>query len=142
VRHIVVATDGSACSDRAVDFAALLAKATGATLLIVTVGGEQPSEDMRKLARAEGDTAEALELLTNQLLQQARERAARAGAASVRLHTAWGDPAETIIAAAQREHSDAIVVGRRGRGRLAGLLLGSVSQKLVTLAPCAVIVVP
>jgi nucleotide-binding universal stress UspA family protein len=35
-----------------------------------------------------------------------------------------------------------LVVGRRERRQLAGLLLGSVSQKLVTLAPCIVIVVP
>ena len=54
------------------------------------------------------------------------------------------DPAEAIIEAARREHADAIIVGRRGRGRgqLAGLLLGSVSQKVVSLAPCTVIVVP
>lgn len=54
---------------------------------------------------------------------------------------AWGDPAETILECA-REAVDLVVLGRRGRGRLAGLLLGSVSQKLVSLAPCAVMVVP
>jgi nucleotide-binding universal stress UspA family protein len=138
----MVATDGSPCADRAVDMAAALAKATGATLLVMTVGGNLPAEDVRKLARAEGGTPEALELLANQILQQASERAAHAGAPCVRVQTGWGDAAETIIEAARNQHSDAIIVGRRGRGRLAGLLLGSVSQKLVALAPCTVIVVP
>jgi len=142
MRHIMVATDGSPCADRAVDIAATLAKATGATLLIMTVGGNLTAEEVRKLARAEGGTPEALELFANQILQRASERAARVGAPSIQVQTGWGDPAETIIEAARHHQSDAVVVGRRGRGRLTGLLLGSVSQKLVTLAPCTVIVVP
>ncbi len=39
-------------------------------------------------------------------------------------------------------HADTIVVGKRGLGTLTGLLVGSVTQKLVSLAPCTVIVVP
>jgi nucleotide-binding universal stress UspA family protein len=49
---------------------------------------------------------------------------------------------QTIIDIAQEKQADAIVVGRRGAGRIAGLLLGSVSQKLVSLVPLPVIVIP
>jgi nucleotide-binding universal stress UspA family protein len=56
------------------------------------------------------------------------------GVSQVAAHEGWGDPAETIIETARRENADAIVMGRRGRGRLAGLLLGSVSQKVASLA--------
>jgi len=58
------------------------------------------------------------------------------------VQSGWGDATEAIIEAVRREQVDAIVIGRRGRGRLAGLLLGSVSQKVASLAPCIVIVVP
>ena len=43
---------------------------------------------------------------------------------------------------ARRENADAIVVGKRGLGQLSGLLLGSVSQKVVSVAPVTVMVVP
>lgn len=142
MQHVIAATDGSACAGRAIDLAAALAKATGATLLIVTVQGDRSAEDVHSLARAEGSAGEALEILANETLREASERAARVGAPSIQCRMCWGDPAEVIVATAGREHADAIVVGRRGRGRLTGLLLGSVSQKLVALAPCTVVVVP
>ena len=50
--------------------------------------------------------------------------------------------ARTIIDIAQEKGVDAIIVGKRGAGRVAGLLLGSVSQKLVSLSPVPVTVVP
>lgn len=122
MRRNMVATDGSEGGDRAVDIAAELAKTCGGDLSIVI-----------------GD---ALEALSGQILAAATTRAQRIGVAQVRLRTGWGDPAQSIIEIAASDHADAIVVGRRGRGRLAGLLLGSVSQKVVSLAPCMVIVVP
>ncbi len=140
--HILVATDGSESADRAIDFAAGLAKGLGAKLSIVTVGDDFSSDDVQRLARSEGDIGEALELISNQILIGARQRARRIGVTNIETQAAWGDAAEAIIAAASRIGADTIVVGRRGRGRLAGLLLGSVSQKVVTLAPCPVIVVP
>jgi nucleotide-binding universal stress UspA family protein len=52
-----------------------------------------------------------------------------------------GDPAEAIIDVAVTRGSDIIVMGSRGLGRLAGLLLGSTSQKVVAHAPCPVLIV-
>jgi nucleotide-binding universal stress UspA family protein len=52
-----------------------------------------------------------------------------------------GDPAEAIIDVAKTRDSDIIVMGSRGLGRLAGLMLGSTSQKVVSHAPCPVLIV-
>jgi nucleotide-binding universal stress UspA family protein len=52
-----------------------------------------------------------------------------------------GSPAEAIINVANTRASDVIVIGSRGLGTLAGLLLGSTSQKVVAHAPCPVLIV-
>lgn len=52
-----------------------------------------------------------------------------------------GDTASNIIEVAKTRNSDVIVMGSRGLGRLAGLLLGSTSQKVVSHAPCPVLIV-
>lgn len=52
-----------------------------------------------------------------------------------------GSPAETIIEVAATRQSDLIVMGSRGLGRLAGLVLGSNSQKVVSHAHCPVLIV-
>ncbi len=52
-----------------------------------------------------------------------------------------GDSAEAIIDVAITRGSNVIVMGSRGLGRLAGLLLGSTSQKVVAHAPCPVLIV-
>ena len=52
-----------------------------------------------------------------------------------------GSPAEAILEVAATRSSDVIVMGSRGRGRIAGALLGSNSQKVVSHAPCPVLIV-
>ncbi len=59
------------------------------------------------------------------------------------IHTEFieGSPAEAILDVATTRKSDVIVIGSRGHGTLAGLLLGSTSQKVVAHAPCPVLIV-
>ena len=142
MRHILIATDGSEAANRALDAAAGFAKATGSKLSILTVGGNLSGDEMRQLARAEKDIGAALNSMSDRILIDARKRASAIGAPDVATEVRWGDPTEAIIAAARTGNVDAIVVGRRGRGRLTGLLLGSVSQKVASLAPCVVMIVP
>lgn len=145
MRHILVATDGSDCADRATAFAISIAHALGSSLSIVTVAspGELSAAEMRELARAEGTFADALESLANEVLLEALEKAHAAGLRKIKTHRAWNDnPAQAIAEIARRENVDAIVTGRRGRGRIAGLILGSVSQKLASDASCAIIIIP
>jgi nucleotide-binding universal stress UspA family protein len=59
----------------------------------------------------------------------------------VRQEMLEGSPAEEIINVANVRKSDLIVMGSRGLGKLAGLVLGSQSQKVVSHAPCPVLIV-
>jgi len=142
MKRILAATDGSEGGERAVELAAQLAHSLDGTVLILTVMDDFPDSSLNALVRSESDIGEVVELLINQILNHARTCAARAGATRIETLSGWGNPTQSIINFAREHHADAIVVGRRGRGQLSGLLLGSVSQKLVTLAPCPEIVVP
>ena len=142
MRHIMVATDGSNGANRAVDVAAELARALAGDLLIATVADTLLGDEARQLARAEGYIGDALEALTAQTLMDAEARARHLGVSRIELRTGSGDVAQSLINIAAGSEVEMIVLGRRGRGQLAGLLLGSISQKLVSLAPCAFVVVP
>ena len=145
MKRILVATDGSDGADRAVDYAAHLAKNYSADLIIVNViGGEgilgnvfSRISHAQELWLKELITSESAEMLT-----KARDRARSAGIAMIQLESRTGDVAQTIIDIAREKEVDAIVVGKRGAGPIGGLLLGSVSQKLVSLAQQPVTVVP
>jgi len=65
------------------------------------------------------------------------------GAVPCEIHTEIieGSPAEAIITVAETRNSEIIIMGSRGLGRLAELLLGSTSQKVVAQAHCPVLIV-
>ena len=69
------------------------------------------------------------------------ERAVGDIPAQIQTEAVEGSIAEAIINIATVHHSDLIVMGSRGLGRLAGAILGSNSQKVVSEAPCPVLIV-
>jgi nucleotide-binding universal stress UspA family protein len=142
LEHILVAVDGSDGALKAVEIAAELAAKTGASLTALAVIG---ATDVLAAARSQGldvDTAVVARLhAAAEYLTRYRSIARRHGV--VRCHSekrAGDDPATAILDFAREHAIDLIVVGNRGMGRLPGLLLGSVSQKLASLAPCSVLI--
>ena len=79
--------------------------------------------------------------LGERLMEDAKARARQQAVPSVRTVLREGDPAAAILNLAREENADIIVMGRRGLGDLAGLLLGSVSHKVAHLAECACLTV-
>ncbi len=145
MKRILVATDGSETADRAVEYAANLAKGHDASLLIVNVigGYSLPDSVFRLFTQAQQAwLRELLESMSAQTLTKARDRARGLGVATIQLESRTGDVAQTIVDIAQEKDADLVVVGKRGEGRVVGLLLGSISQKLVSLSPRPVTVVP
>ena len=125
-----------------VNVAAELAKALACDLLIATVADSLLGEEARQLGHGPVSAGDLLKSLTDQTLRAAEARARQLGVFRIEVRTAWGDVTQSLLDIAASHSAKMVVVGRRGRGQLAGWLLGSISQKLVSLAPCAVVVVP
>jgi nucleotide-binding universal stress UspA family protein len=147
--RILTATDGSDAANRALQCAAKLTNALNGQLEIIHVVAlrDIPLEQLDQYTRSGGvSRAEAMTEASRETLHAAQVLVASLGIANatavsaIELHE--GNVAETIIESARRNSADLIVAGKRGIGRLSGLVLGSVSQKLVEHAPLPVIVVP
>jgi nucleotide-binding universal stress UspA family protein len=137
IEIILLATDGSPASEPASAEAIDLATQVEARLLVVSVlsTSSRPSE-----ASAEaGGMADSRDSLTAKA-QSIVQRAKAAGADATFL--VWeGEPGEAIVAAADSENADLIVVGSHGRSGVSRFLIGSVSDFVVRHAHCPVMVV-
>jgi nucleotide-binding universal stress UspA family protein len=137
---IVCGIDGSETSLRALDWAADEARLRGATLRIVNAWFE-PIVVGYPFAGGMAIETEAIEEAARQILRDAMARLhAGDGELTIEEGLVHGTPAAALLQ--QADKADLVVVGSRGRGGFAGLLLGSVSQQVVHHAPCPVVVVP
>ena len=134
---IVVGVDGSDGSDRAVAEATEVAKRDGAGIVLVHVVERIAAKgDMAPLRADEPEIKERIE-------KQAADLRDAGVDADVRYESiVLGGPARSIADVADEIGADLIVVGTRGHSALAGVILGSVTQKLLHLASCPVLCVP
>jgi nucleotide-binding universal stress UspA family protein len=140
IEIILLATDGSPASEGASGEAIDLAVQVEARLLVVSVLGasSRPSEASAESAGPAGP-ADSRDSLTTKA-QAIVQRAKAAGADATFL--VWdGDPGEAIVAAADSENADLIIVGSHGRSGVSRFLIGSVSDYVVRHAHCPVMVV-
>jgi nucleotide-binding universal stress UspA family protein len=144
---IIAAVDGSASSLKAAASAADLSSKYGAELVLLMVARELSSAltaELKTFVREEHIDVPVGDLPTEHaenVLAGARLQAQGKGATRISTRVSRGDPAEEIMGAAKQDGADLIVIGSRGHGRLAGLLLGSVAQKVLAHASCPVLVV-
>ncbi|WP_433193263.1 universal stress protein [Nocardia sp. CA-107356] len=142
-RTIVVGTDGSDSSFVAVDKAASLAGAAGATLVVACA--YYPTDDRDVAAAADVLKDEAYQVHgsapTNEILRTARDRAVAAGAEEIVERAIVGEPVESLLALVKEVEADLLVVGNRGLNTLAGRLLGSVPSDVARKSRSDVLIV-
>jgi nucleotide-binding universal stress UspA family protein len=142
---VVVGTDGSDSSLRAVDRAAAIAADHGAKLIVATAHLPVPEEKGR-YAIAPGSTHGQDYRLVGEapfyaILQDARERAHKAGAKNVEEKPIVGAPINALVHLAEEVHADLLVVGNVGLSSVAGRLLGSVPSEVSRRAKTDVLIV-
>jgi len=138
LKRILIAVDDSEFAARAADVGVELANSLHAEVGYVTVY-DQSVGPGRMWGVPADRLAEASEHAAKRFLATFREPTATRSVVPEFVEP--GDPATKIIEVANNWHADLIVMGSHGRGKIQGILLGSVSQGVLHHAPCPVLVV-
>ena len=148
-RKILVAVDGSDHGWMALDLATDIAKASNAEMIVLHVVPYEPlPKGFTKYAKVEGVAVEELgaryrdaRIIGDEIKREAEARVRKNGLARVAAHAVEGNPAQEIVALAKAEGADMVFLGSRGLSDFQGLLIGSVSHKVMHLAPCTCVAV-
>jgi nucleotide-binding universal stress UspA family protein len=143
---IVCGVDGSPDSSAAVVVAARMAERLGTRLVlahvaepVLTYAYAAPFPGSSPRPREDHETMAAQQEIGTSMLEEA---AGGAGITDAVHRVAVGFPAERLAEIADDEDAELIVVGSRGRGAFKAAFLGSVSNSLVGVARCPVLIVP
>lgn len=145
-KHILIATDGSPLSERAVDAGIQLASTLKSTLTIANVGAPYApplyAGDLvpnNYLTANEHD--EKVRAAGQEILDAAKAKAEKAGLSANTAFEVADEPADGIIKIAKDNSADLIVVASHGRGGLSALLLGSATRRLLSSANIDLLVI-
>ena len=140
---VVVGTDGSESSYRAVDRAAQLAADASADLVIACAYVPADPRSVSQAADQLGEDAYQIrgDNPAEDIVRSARDRALKAGATQIETRTVKGAPVESLIKLADEVGADLLVVGNKGLSSLTGRLLGSVPADAARRATCDVLII-
>ena len=135
--RILVAVDGSLYSEIALDQAISMATVCNSQLFAIHVVEAYPKH-LESAPTFEDEIKKA----GMKFLEKVKEKAAQQNVSCETILQVGGQPHEFIVKEAKKKGIDLIVLGTHGRSGLKKLFLGSVAQKVIGHAPCAVLVVP
>jgi nucleotide-binding universal stress UspA family protein len=139
--RIVVPTDFSACSEEAWALARRIAGAVDSEIVLVHVFVEPPSYAEPSLSvNSAWQVIESARKWVEEELEKWAD-AAREKGISVRTLVRTGSPYQEIVDLATDERADLVAMGTHGRSGVSRLLLGSVADRVIRLAPCPVLTV-
>ena len=136
---IVVGVDGSPGSRKALKWAAAEAADHGADLTVLNVWEHTLLPPAGSVSVSEHYVPEPSQATASELLQVIKEELGEDPPVLVRPNVRQGRPAKVLID--ESANADLLVVGERGHGGFAGLVLGSVSQHVAAYAKCPVAVI-
>ena len=143
--HILITTDGSELSFRALTHGLALAKSVGAKVTALTVtepwsAGEMASRAELGAQHPVEDYEAAAEARAMRILDVVRERADAAGVPCQMVHEPDSRPSEAILRVAQDRGCDLIVVSTHAREGLARIIIGSQASEVISQAKVPVLV--
>ena len=143
-KNIIVPTDGSVNSKRALEHAIVLASSLGASITLVYVANiVSVISNFDQISNASGYVTEQVALDMEEEGKGVLDDFAKEVPEGIDVKTVFevGSPGPAVLSVAKKYKADLIVMGSRGLGPLKGLFMGSVSSYVVTHSGCPVLIV-